>query len=141
MERQRIAQAIEAHWTAFETALQAEDLDEATNILAQVRALKPGRPGLTAGEQRLAAAQAALERKRQAAEEKLRELAGDMVSIPGGTFRMGDLNGGGGDDERKPVHSVTVPAFKLGKHEVRSQLPNGTPVWRTGAAGSLHAGR
>ena len=23
-----------------------------------------------------------------------------MVSIPGGTFRMGDLNGGGDDDER-----------------------------------------
>ena len=40
-----------------------------------------------------------------------------MVSIPGGTFRMGDLNGGGNDRER-PVHSVTVPAFKLGKHEV-----------------------
>ena len=47
----------------------------------------------------------------------MRQYAGDMVSLPGGTFRMGDLNGGGGDGER-PVHSVTVSDFKLGKHEV-----------------------
>ena len=46
-----------------------------------------------------------------------REAAGEMVSIPGGTFRMGDLSGEGLDDE-KPVHSVTVPAFRLGKYEV-----------------------
>ena len=46
-----------------------------------------------------------------------RELAGEMVSIPGGTFRMGDLSGEGDDDEW-PVHGVTVPAFRLGKHEV-----------------------
>ena len=45
------------------------------------------------------------------------ELAGDMVSIPGGSFRMGDLSGEGYDDE-KPVRTVTVPAFKLGKYEV-----------------------
>ena len=117
LERQRIANAIKAHWTAFETAIQTEDLGEATAILAQVRALNPDAPGLAAGEQRLAAAQAELERQRQAAEEKARQYAGDMVSIPGGTFRMGDLNGGGDDDER-PVHSVTVPDFKLGKFEV-----------------------
>ena len=45
------------------------------------------------------------------------ELAGEMVSIPAGTFRMGDLSGEGDDDEQ-PVRSVTVPAFRLGKHEV-----------------------
>ena len=45
------------------------------------------------------------------------ELAGEMVSIPSGMFRMGDLSGEGYDDE-KPVHTVTVPAFKLGKYEV-----------------------
>ena len=55
-----------------------------------------------------------------------RELAGEMVSIPGGTFRMGDLSGEGDDEElpeysiveELPVHSVTVPAFRLGKYEV-----------------------
>ena len=117
LEQQRVAQAIKAHWTAFESALEAEDLDEAADILVQVRALHPEEPGLAAGEERLAAAQAALERQRQAAEEKARQLAGDMVSIPGGSFRMGDLSGEGVDAER-PVHSVTVPAFKLGKYEV-----------------------
>ena len=45
------------------------------------------------------------------------KLAGEMVSIPGGTFRMGDLSGEGALAEL-PVHSVTVPAFRLGKYEV-----------------------
>jgi formylglycine-generating enzyme required for sulfatase activity len=42
----------------------------------------------------------------------------EMVVIPAGSFRMGDLNGGGGNDE-KPVHRVTIPrAFAVGKYEV-----------------------
>ena len=41
----------------------------------------------------------------------------EMVSIPGGTFRMGDLSGNGYRDER-PVRSVTLRPFKLGKYEV-----------------------
>ena len=46
-------------------------------------------------------------------------LVAEMVEIPGGTFRMGDLSvsGVGGSDEL-PVHSVTVPSFWMGKHEV-----------------------
>ena len=47
----------------------------------------------------------------------MRRLAGEMVDIPGGTFRMGDLSGDG-DDNEKPVHSVTVSAFRMGKYEV-----------------------
>ena len=108
LERQLIEQAIEEHWVAFEAALEAEDLDEGADILVHVRDLNPEEPGLTEGEQRLAEArQTALER----------EFAGEMVSIPGGTFRMGDLSGEGDDDER-PVHTVTVPAFRMGKYEV-----------------------
>ena len=114
LERQR-AETIQAHWSAFDTALGAEDLDEATSILSQIRDLNPEEPGLTTGEQRLEAARVELERKRQEA-LKL-ELAGEMVSIPGGTFRMGDLSGEG-DDNEKPVHSVTVQAFLMGKYEV-----------------------
>ena len=41
----------------------------------------------------------------------------EMVSIPGGTFHMGDLSGEGNGAEL-PVHSVTVPAFRRGKYEV-----------------------
>ena len=115
LEQQQIVHAIKEHWAAFDSALRAKDLDEATGILVQVRDLNPVAPVLVEGEQRLAEArQAELERKRQEAEEKVRQYAGDMVAIPGGTFRMG----GGGDKDERPVHSVTIPAFKLGKHEV-----------------------
>ena len=64
LERQRIADAIKEHWIVFETAMQAEDLDEAAAILNQVRALNPEESGLTTGEQRLDALHAELERQR-----------------------------------------------------------------------------
>ena len=41
----------------------------------------------------------------------------EMVRIPAGSFRMGDIQGGGGSDE-KPVHRVSVGAFAMGKYEV-----------------------
>jgi len=46
-----------------------------------------------------------------------RELVGEMVEIPGGAFRMGDLAGDRHPDER-PVREVAVRPFRLGKHEV-----------------------
>ena len=108
LERQLIEQIVEEHWVAFEAALAVEDLDEAADILAQVRDLNPEAQGLAENEQRLAEArQTALER----------EYAGEMVDIPGGTFRMGDLSGEG-DEEERPVHTVTVSAFRMGKYEV-----------------------
>ena len=128
---------IESYMALFGTAVEQEDFDKAAGYLSSIRDLNPDSPVLEAGEGRLedarqaraarlaeiarqrqaeeAARQAELERKRQAA--LVREAIGEMVAIPGGTFRMGDLNGGGGDSER-PVHSVTVPDFKLGKFEV-----------------------
>lgn len=44
-------------------------------------------------------------------------IAGEMVAIPSGRFRMGDLIGDWGGDQY-PVHSVTMPAFSMGKYEV-----------------------
>ena len=42
----------------------------------------------------------------------------EMVVIPAGRFRMGDLNGGGYSDER-PVHEVRIAQpFALGRYEV-----------------------
>ena len=108
LERQLIEEVIKEHWEAFEVALEAEDLDEATSILTQVRDLDQRELGLADGEQRLAEArQTTLERG----------YAGEMVTIPGGTFRMGDLSGEGYDDEQ-PVHTVAMPAFRIGKYEV-----------------------
>ena len=43
-------------------------------------------------------------------------LAGEMVTIPGGTFGMGDWSGT--YDDELPVHRVTVASFELGKYEV-----------------------
>jgi formylglycine-generating enzyme required for sulfatase activity len=41
--------------------------------------------------------------------------AGDMVAVSGGTFQMGSSKGG---PNEKPVHSVTVGDFWIGKNEV-----------------------
>lgn len=41
----------------------------------------------------------------------------EMIVVPSGSFRMGDLKGEGNDDE-KPVHRVSVPAFMLARYEV-----------------------
>jgi len=41
----------------------------------------------------------------------------EMVLIPAGYFRMGDIQGGGSSDEQ-PVHSVYVNKFAMGKFEV-----------------------
>ncbi len=40
-----------------------------------------------------------------------------MVSIPAGSFKMGDIQGGGDSDEN-PVHEVYIKAFKISKHEI-----------------------
>jgi len=44
-------------------------------------------------------------------------LAPEMVWIPAGTFRMGDIQGGGKDNEQ-PVHRVSVNKFAMGRYEV-----------------------
>ena len=41
----------------------------------------------------------------------------DLVSIPGGTFQMGDTRGEGESDEL-PVRSVTVSSFRMSRYEV-----------------------
>ena len=129
LERQRQAE-IERHSGLFKAALQDGQLHTAAGHIAHIRAMDPDSPILAAAEQRLAEAgeaeqerkrlaeeaarQAELERQQREAEERARAAVGELVDIPGGTFRMG----GRGDDDEKPEHTVTVPAFRLGKHEV-----------------------
>ena len=100
--------AIQRLWDAFGAAMDAEEFGAAASHLAEISGLNSAEPRLAEGELRLDDARRAVE---------TRALTGEMVSIPGGTFRMGDLNGDGYDNE-KPVHSVTMPSFKLGKYEV-----------------------
>ena len=165
LQNQRIAQAIKQYWIAFETALQAEDMAEATSILAEVRELNPEEPELAYRVQQLAELQRryaikehvamfetamseedldeagnqldhvrgldpdasglpemaqlleAVQARYQAIAMITSEIAGQMVSIPGGTFRMGS-SGFFAETDEKPAHSVTVPDFKVGKYEV-----------------------
>ena len=69
----------------------------------------------------------------------------EMVVVPAGSFRMGDLTGDGQDDE-KPVHQVTIPQpFAVGKYEVtRGEFSKfvietgydaGTECWSYGVGG------
>ncbi|HIE01033.1 MAG TPA: TIR domain-containing protein [Thiotrichaceae bacterium] len=44
-------------------------------------------------------------------------LGPEMVVIPAGTFRMGDIQGGGYKDEQ-PVHEVSVARFAMGRYEI-----------------------
>ena len=83
--------------------------------LAQIEAydLKLTPPAATTEE----AEQAAPEVVRQETGSIVRELEIEMVSIPAGAFRMGDMTGEGFDSEA-PVHDVMIAAFKLGKYEV-----------------------
>lgn len=45
---------------------------------------------------------------------------GEMISIPAGTFQMGDPWNEGSTNER-PVHSVYLDAYKIGNYEVTNQ--------------------
>jgi formylglycine-generating enzyme required for sulfatase activity len=45
------------------------------------------------------------------------DLGPEMVWIPAGAFQMGDIQGRGDSDE-KPVHSVSVKRFAIGRYEV-----------------------
>ena len=43
------------------------------------------------------------------------EVSIEMVSVQGGTFQMGSNDG---DSDEKPIHSVTLSSFEIGKYEV-----------------------
>jgi formylglycine-generating enzyme required for sulfatase activity len=42
----------------------------------------------------------------------------DLVLIPAGTFQMGDSKGDGYSDDERPVHTVTVDSFSMGRYEI-----------------------
>jgi len=45
-------------------------------------------------------------------------LGPEMVWIPAGTFRMGNIQSSGGSSSEKPVHEVSVARFAIGRYEV-----------------------
>ena len=46
----------------------------------------------------------------------------DMVSIPAGTFRMGDIRGIHQQPNELPVHTVGIAAFRLSRHEITQEV-------------------
>ena len=55
--------------------------------------------------------------RKKAEQEKLLQLAGEMVFVQGGTFYMGS-DDSYVDDNEKPVHQVTLDDFYIGKYPV-----------------------
>jgi formylglycine-generating enzyme required for sulfatase activity len=62
---------------------------------------------------------AQLAKKSKVFQDRLRDgsLGPKMVRIPAGSFRMGDIQGGGFSNE-KPVHRVSVGEFAMGMYEI-----------------------
>jgi formylglycine-generating enzyme required for sulfatase activity len=99
-----------------EKALGNRQWDKAKTYLARLRQVNPESP-------KLITLTAQLENINGTAGKVFRDrlkdgsLAPEMVWIPAGTFRMGDIQGGGGSDE-KPVHRVSMKKFAMGRYEV-----------------------
>ena len=119
---------LDEHMKLFGEALSQGDFERAGGYLTQIGTLQPDSRLLEEGERRLAEAKARAEAETKAraeaeaeAEAKARveaeALAVEMVAIPGGSFRMGDLSGDGYGWE-VPVHVVTIAPFEMGKYEV-----------------------
>ena len=115
-EQQRQAEA-DRNEASFERALRDGDTDKASTLLLRMRRLHPDSPKLSDAQRRLDKARQVAHQVEQERRRQTQAAVGQMISIPGGNFRMGDLSGEGWDAE-KPVHNVRVPAFKLGKYEV-----------------------
>jgi len=74
-------------------------------------------PGMTGLETVNVCFQALAEQSRVHVVEQAEALF-EMVTIPAGTFLMGDDNG---EDNEKPAHEVYIDAFELGRHEITHQ--------------------
>ena len=96
-----------------EAAKKAAAAAEAKRKAAQKKAEEDRRPA----EEARSARPESDGRKR--ATEAESTLAGEFVDIPGGTFQMGCSPGDGGcQDNERPVHTVSIKPFRMGKYEV-----------------------
>jgi formylglycine-generating enzyme required for sulfatase activity/uncharacterized caspase-like protein len=99
-----------------ESALSQGQRDDAKKYVARLRQVNPESP-------KLVALAAQLEKAPGTAGEIFRDRLKDgssgpeMVWMPAGTFQMGDIQGGGDDDEQ-PVHRVSVEKFAMGRYEI-----------------------
>ena len=109
---------IEARYVEWaERALQQRNPEKAKGYLASLRRVNPDSSQLAALEARLVQETTLV--AGQVFRDRLKDdsLGPEMVMIPAGRFKMGDIQGGG-DDNEQPVHSVSVQPFALGKYEL-----------------------
>jgi len=117
---------IEARYISWiKRALDSGQTERAKRYLASLRLVNPESPQLVDFEARLQASLSQISRKAESSvnkkvfRDRLKDgsLGPEMVWIPAGSFRMGDLQGGGNKDE-KPIHQVSVGRFAMGRYEV-----------------------
>jgi formylglycine-generating enzyme required for sulfatase activity len=72
------------------------------------------KPGIT-GQEKVVGKFQALSTESEVRVQSTIEIPFEMVTIPAGSFVMGDDNG---RSDEKPAHEVFVDAFQIGKHEV-----------------------
>ena len=94
--------------------LKEKIFNQMTAIPALPDAVKQG---LTIVPQPIGSVLSSLPQPGKSFRDKLKDgsLGPEMVWIPAGTFQMGSKDG---KDSEKPVHSVTVKSFAMGKYEV-----------------------
>ena len=92
---------------------QAKEKADA-ELQAQAKAKEKADAELQAQARAEAAHQARAEEKRRAQSK----IVGEFVRVPGGTFEMGCGSRSGCDDNEKPVHTVWVESFEIGRYEV-----------------------
>jgi formylglycine-generating enzyme required for sulfatase activity len=123
---------IEATYIAWiEAALRDKEVGKAQQYMAGLRKVNPESRKLAAFEDQIQTPRSPVCRPPQevvtgrvVAGKVFRDclqngsLGPEMVSIPDGSFRMGDIQGCGDYDE-KPVNRVTVKGFAMGRYEVR----------------------
>jgi formylglycine-generating enzyme required for sulfatase activity len=90
-----------------------------TPVEPQKPSTAPTQEGKEASKEVLQSPQADSKREKQIATQFTLSVEGSqMVVVPGGSFKMGDVQGGGQKNEA-PVHTVTIPkSFAIGRHEV-----------------------
>lgn len=126
----------------IETALAKKQVNQAKQYLASLRKINPESPKLAELEARLNPPSPPFEKdssipQRENEDSSLSQSEGmgdffeeifhdrlkdgglgpEMVRIPAGHFQMGDIQGGG-DDNEKPVHWVSVTKLAIGRYEV-----------------------
>ena len=119
---------IDWYLTRVAAALDGRELDAAADFLARAEQVQADHPGVRAAAARLEelnsrAAEPVDRNDERRAGDVLRDAprngrdGPEMIVIPAGEFRMGDLAGGGHSDEQ-PVHPVRVGRFALGRDEI-----------------------